>query len=118
MFVSLRTCSYLSFAYNTMPLADFNNKTTYSHADMWLLLRDYQVMDHVRKNDPVIWAAFIDLVEDQTANAYPTNWSTASTMIKMADDLGSYKDLSMIWAHIEEAYDYEFNFCELEDIKN
>lgn len=79
---------------------------TYSHTQVWLLIHCFPVMDWARQNDPAMWRAFTNLVQDQTGNVYLPEWNTSFLVNKMADDLGSYKELSDYWCQVEEAFDY------------
>jgi len=82
---------------------------TYSHDEVWLLVHSLPIMDYARKQEPQSWKKFVDLISDETANVYPTDWNTHFTVNKMAFDLGSYKLLVDIWLQVEDSFDYVLN---------
>ena len=80
----------------------------YSHDDMWLLIQSLHTMDITRKEKSPWWYLFEKSVCEQTANAYSSEWDTASVICKMADDLGSFKLLLDMWLRIEDAMNEHF----------
>jgi len=84
----------------SLPLMD----QTYSHEDIWLLLTIFKMIEEARSQNNRLWQIFKDLVQMETANAYPLGEdvaSTATVLNSMADDLGSYKMLIDLWSMAE-----------------
>jgi hypothetical protein len=84
------------------------NEQTYSHDFVWLLIQSLHTMDITRNEEPKWWRKFEEAVCYETANAYATEWDTASVICKMADDLGSYELLLNMWLRVEEAMNEHF----------
>lgn len=83
----------------------------YSHDTVWLLMNALPSMSFARSTDSVLWKAFIDAIEMETANAYPwsiTTMSTPELINRMADDLGSYGFLIDTWCHLEDTLSEPF----------
>ena len=85
-----------------LPLT-MTSELMYSHDDVWLLIQSLHTMDATRKVQPEWWRKFYTAICDQTANSYSPEWDTASIITKMADDLGSFKELLDIWLQVEDA---------------
>lgn len=81
----------------------------YSHADVWLLLHSIPLMEYARHKEPKMWRKFMELVFNETAQSYADEWNTPFAINKIAEDLGSYKELLHLWLQIEEAFDDIFN---------
>lgn len=79
------------------------DQVMYSHDDVWLLIQSLHTMDVTRKVQPEWWRKFYTAICDETANSYSPEWDTASIITKMADDLGSFKELLDIWLQVEDA---------------
>lgn len=76
----------------------------YSHDFINWLISVFPDMDYARLNEPLKWRLFTQAVANETANAYPQEWTTSWTINKMADDIGSYQLLVDIWAAVERVF--------------
>lgn len=82
-------------------------EVSYSHSTVWCLLHSYPVMEYEKNNNTKMWREFVRKIQDETGQVYPyEHYGVHITISKMADDLGSYAELSNIWCALEEAYDY------------
>ena len=75
----------------------------YSHDDVWLLIQSLHTMDATRQLQPEWWQKFKQAICDETGNSYSPEWDTPSIITKMADDLGSFKELLDTWLQVEDA---------------
>ena len=82
------------------------NQKTYTHCEVWCLLRDYAAIDQARKSNDPMWKAFCEAVAMQTGQGYSDEWNTPTLINKMGDDMNSYSELSMLWCAIEEAFNH------------
>jgi len=80
-------------------------EVSYSHELVWQLIHFFPSIHYARVHEPLKWRLFTTTVANETANAYSDICPTATTVNKMADDLGSYQLLVDIWMSVEEVFE-------------